>query len=432
MKSSVLRHLSIGLLAILPLGMLGKGEVYGVFNPQKVILSSSQYTPGSPYQAQVWVYNTQQRYDSQYYNHVWATPPVDSNGRNWYDPEYITEGQSEWITAMAPFSSDEYYKDQKSYQWVTVEVMGEMYMRRSFTLDSPLDCTVYLSAGHDDAPSEWYINGVKVYSASDGWDNDAYVALSEEQKALIKTDGSENVLAVHVHQNWGGAFADCGLYGSDMYYVDNYLNTVEFGQWDCAYYILNYNEDISMAETGGWASVDEDESDWIKGYGPFSNDQNMFYVTEWPSQVRPILIRRHFNIDSEMLESIKNGELQLNCSYDENPKVYVNGTLIWSAEGWNDNNYAQYVLDEDDKALLVEGDNVLAVSLMQGGGGGHIDYGLSIVKEFGTSSMFTPIVNVSFPNTRIYDLSGRYVGDTVQGLDAGVYIINGKKYLIRK
>ena len=36
--------------------------------------------------------------------------------------------------------------------------------------------------------------------------------LSPAQIALIHTDGTPNVLAVHVSQNWGGYHLDCGLY----------------------------------------------------------------------------------------------------------------------------------------------------------------------------------------------------------------------------
>ena len=38
----------------------------------------------------------------------------------------------------------------------------------------------------------------------------------------------------------------------------------------------------------------------------------------------------------------------------------------------------------------------------------------------------------SSPNeTRIYTLAGRYVGNSTRGLAKGVYIINGKKTVIR-
>ena len=173
------------------------------------------------------------RYNDQYYNKVWGEPDADSEGRMWYEPGYeLTDGERSWQRATSPFSTDEYYKDKKSFRWIQAEIMGDIYMRRTFTVDRTVPGTVFLSAGHDDAPAEWYINGVKVHSSADGWNNDEYILLTDEQKALIKTDGSENVLAVHVHQNWGGAFADCGLYEADMTAATDYLTTVASGEWD--------------------------------------------------------------------------------------------------------------------------------------------------------------------------------------------------------
>lgn len=411
-------------------------RIISTFNPERPILPSAQYTPADTYQADVWVYDTGMRYDSQYYNKIWGEPDADSNGRMWYEPEYeLTDGDIAWQTATSPFSSDEYYKDQKSFRWIQTEIMGEMYMRRSFTIDKPVAGTVFLCVGHDDAPSEWYINGVKVFSASDGWNNDEYVLLTDEQKALIKTDGSENILAVHVHQNWGGAFADCGLYEADMTAATDYLTTVASGPWDCKYYFLNYNEDIAVAEAGEWASPQEDEQDWISGVGPFSNDANMFFINKWASQVRPILIRRHFNLTSSDIENMKAGKLVLSCSYDENPKVYLNGTLIWSASGWNDNNYAEITLTDEQKELLLEGDNVMGVSLTQGSGGGHIDYGLSLISEYiptGIGSLPADNGNAYGGNNSVYSINGVYMGTSTDNLKKGIYIVDGKKKIIGK
>ena len=70
-----------------------------------------------------------------------------------------------------------------------------------------------MPAPHDDAPCEYYINGELIWSETDGWYEDEVVRLTDEQKALIKTDGKTiNVFAFHVHQNWGGRYADGGLY----------------------------------------------------------------------------------------------------------------------------------------------------------------------------------------------------------------------------
>ncbi|MDE5941439.1 MAG: hypothetical protein K2H14_04940 [Muribaculaceae bacterium] len=410
--------------------------ITSTFNPQNVILPSSQYTPDDPYTATVWVFNDGRRYNDQYYNQILATPEADAEGHEWYHPDYeLTPSQGiEWQNATAPFSSDEYYKGHRSFRWVEAEIMAEMYMRRTFTLNDYPTGTVFLACGHDDAPSEWYLNGELIHTVSDGWNNDEYLLLSDDQKALLKTDGSENLLAVHVHQNWGGAFADCGLYAADMAMTRTLLNTVGDGEWPCNYYILNYNSDLADAEACEWYSENEDESDWMSGVGPFSNDQNMFFITEWASQVRPILIRRHFSLSAEELKSLNGdkGELKMTCSYDENPKMYLNGTLIWSASGWNDNNYAEHILNEEQKALLKEGDNVLAVSLMQGGGGGHIDYGLKMESPIVLSGIAIPEASATETanDNRVFNLNGQYLGESTDGLPAGIYIKGGKKLII--
>lgn len=429
--------LSCGMSFVLALGssiyadVRESGEVVGIFNPEKVILASSQYTPEQPYTAAVWVYNNGTRYDNQYYNHIWATPAKDKGNHEWYEPEYtLTDGDGiNWITASSPFSSDDTYKGQKSFRWVEADITGDIYIRRTFTLDSLPDGLLYLACGHDDAPAEWYINGVRVHSVSDGWDNDEYKVLTAEQKSLIKTDGSPNILAVHVHQNWGGAFADCGLYGADMSVSSTLLNTVSEGTWPCKYYMLNYNSDIEVAESVGWASENEDEDDWMEGYGPMSNDDNMFYVTEWASQVRPILIRRHFNVTYDDMSLLENGLLTLVCSYDENPKVYLNGNLIWRANGWSDNNYDSYILSEEQVEMLHEGDNTLAVSLSQGEGGGHIDYGLKITAPYEASGI-TPVLQEKpndYTDSKIYNIHGQFLGRSLDNLPKGIYIVGGKK-----
>lgn len=410
-------------------------QVTSKFNAANVILPSSQYTPGQPYEAWVWVYNKGERYSDSMYNIIQGAPDKDAEGRQWYEPDYaLTDNGTAWKKARSPFSSDEYYKEQKSCQWVTADIMGEMYMRRSFVLNSAIESTVYLSTGHDDAPSEWYINGTRVHAVTDGWNNDEYILLSDEQKALLKTDGSENVIAVHVHQNWGGAFADCGLYAADMTTERAILPTVtDSGAWDCLYYMLNYNADLAKAEAGKWYAMDEDESDWAEGKGPFSNDENMFMVSEWGSQVRPILIRRHFTLTEDDLKEMGMGSVKLLCSYDEDPTVYLNGMKIWSATGWNDNNYAEQTLTAQAKSRLRVGDNVLAVSLKQGSGGGHIDYGLRLVRPYTPTAI--EATGAADPqqgrDTWTYDMGGRLMGTEANQAARGIYITHGKKTIVK-
>ncbi|MCH5219157.1 MAG: hypothetical protein J1F20_01200 [Muribaculaceae bacterium] len=376
---------AVAAIAMAPVAAYAEGDVTPTWNAANVILPSSEYTPNLPYQALVYVVNTGQRYEgaqgyeNENYNHVWGVPANDAAGNAWYAVNYspVNGESSEWTLETAPFSSDEYYKDNKSFQWITSDIMGDFYMRRTFTLNTVHDGPIYLACGHDDAPAEYYLNGVLVHMVADGWNNGEYVLLEESQKALLKP--GENVLAVHVHQNWGGAFADCGLYAAD--YKTSYLNTVADGAWDCVYKLIDTNEDIAAAVEAGAFAKDADESDWTVGQGSFSNSDDQFRVTYWNSNTdlgeenmgTALLVRRHFTLTASEIAAMSNAFLT--CSYDEYPKVYLNGELIWSADGWNDARYDTYELTPEQVALLVEGDNVLAVSVQRGGGGGHIDYG---------------------------------------------------------
>jgi len=207
------------------------------------------------------------------------------------------------------------------------------------------------------------------------------------------------------------------------------LDTVDSGEgyWPCLFYELNYNTDISVAERAKWYSPDEDESYWREGIGPFSIDQNKFFVTQWQSTVHPILIRRHFTLNAEDLLKISIGIVTLDYSYDENPTFWLNGTKIASATGWNDNNYTSYRFTAARKKLLVEGDNVLCVSLQQGAGGGHIDFGLSVKYDPTHTGCLSP--NPSLEEEQIYNLAGQQIVNSK--LSRGIVITHNKKILVK-
>ena len=428
MKKKVL--IFVGLL--LSLGTKAQEvEVIATWNAQNVVLPSSQYTPAQRWKAQVMVFNTGQKYADAYYNKVWGTPPADAEGRAWYELDYVlTNGDKQWSEQTSPFSSDEKYMGQPSYRWIALDIMGDIYLRRSFKLTEMPARALFLTCGHDDAPSEFYLNGVLLHTVSDGWKNDEYVLLTDDQKALLKTDGSENILAVHVHQNYGGAYADCGLYEADM--MSFLLPTLDGGPWPCAYYFLNSNAELNTVKTADWTGRCVNEDDWSQGYGPFSNSGDKFRTTEWGSERLPLLVRRHFTLTADVVQQLQNMTVQVLCSYDENPKVYLNETLLFQKTGYNDNEYASYTLTPRNKQMLKEGDNVLAVSLMAGEGGGHIDYGLCFLGTLTPTAISTVTRDALItPEQRVYNLKGQYVGNGRNALGKGIYIVNGKKVVIK-
>ncbi len=227
--------------------------------------------------ARTWVYNTGQDFGSDWseenpnYNIVWGTPENDFNDNPWYavnyDPDAVfsiwndfTGDEIVWEEHNAPFSEASTYNGATTtYFWTSYSVMADIYLRRTFTVNSVLSGDVYLSCGHDDAPSEYYLNGTLIWSVEDGWEDAAFYKLTDEQKELIYRDGAtENVLAVHVHQNWGGAFADCGLYtmvegGLDMGYITAWDGQTIFNS--CGGY--NFNGNNTPNALHGWEDLYE-------------------------------------------------------------------------------------------------------------------------------------------------------------------------------
>ena len=394
----------------------------------RCVLPASQYTPTETWMAQVMVFNNGERYADDCYNRLLGTPPADLEGREWFVPDYqLTDGSTSWENKQSPFSSDEYYMSHKSSQWVTADIMADIYLRRSFTVEGGFGGDLWLSCGHDDAPAEWYINGVLVYTVSDGWNNDDIIKLNQTQRALIKTDGSENVIAVHVHQNWGGAFADCGLYEDLTKNTEPLLETKQNGgEWPCVFYMLDSNDELNSLESKQWAGLCADEYDWQYGCGPFSSGDDSFLVTRWGSSQHPLLVRRHFELPADIIDNITSYNFQLTCSYDEEPKVYLNGTLIWKTSGWNDNAYATHQLTRSERTLLCEGDNVLAISLQSGGGSGHVDYGLNIITPYREPSAIGSLTAESKTETEgseCYNLAGQRVAASYKGM----IVSKGKK-----
>ncbi len=269
-------------------------------------------------QWKAWVYaiNTQTRFDANgegnntensLYNQIWGAPDDDANGLKWYEVGYTMEDiagvnpstgdEIFWEEANAPFTSngDEYNGAEKTYNWLDSEIMGEIYIRRTFTTDRLLAGDVYLACGHDDAPSEYYLNGVLIASFTDGWDESAIYKLTDEQKALIHRDGvTENVLAVHVHQNWGGAFADCGLYtlvpgGLEMGYVSPWTAKTIFNS--CGGYQFNGQSSFVVNANHGWEKLYEAKEGDVYTIHIDQEDSG----DEWMSQVH---FKTPINIDA--------------------------------------------------------------------------------------------------------------------------------------
>lgn len=159
-------------------------------------------------------------------NVIVGAPPVDALGHQWYEEGYaLTNNDTDvlpngnkivWENHAASFWDGGNYDYYQETGGGDCERTGDFYIRRIFTFNTTsVPSKLFLSCSYDDSPVEYYINGTLVYEdhKTQSWHNDSYeVELSPAQIALIHTDGTPNVLAVHVSQNWGGYHLDCGLY----------------------------------------------------------------------------------------------------------------------------------------------------------------------------------------------------------------------------
>ena len=159
-------------------------------------------------------------------NVIVGTPPADALGHQWYEEGYaLTNSDTDvlpngnkivWENHAASFSDGGNYDYFRETGGGGESRTGDFYIRRIFTFNTAtIPTRLFLSCSYDDSPVEYYINGTLVYQDhnTESWHDDCYeVELTPEQIALIHTDGTPNVLAVHASQNWGGYHLDCGLY----------------------------------------------------------------------------------------------------------------------------------------------------------------------------------------------------------------------------
>ncbi len=121
-----------------------------------------------------------------------------------------------------------------------------------------------------------------------------------------------------------------------------------------------------------WYKEDFDDSAWeTKHFPTASANTGAPYYSQWDGIYNVLFIRREFYVDHDpTIDTYK-----LYYYHDDDFKVYLNGTLLTSANGWNSdfNNYSTYNIPP---SRLKVGRNVLAVMIQQNWGGAYFDCGI--------------------------------------------------------
>lgn len=147
-----------------------------------------------------------------------------------------------------------------------------------------------------------------------------------------------------------------------------------------------------LGDNEAWYRVDYNTSGWSKGQAPFGT---FMQRTDWNSS--RIYARNTFTVDN--VESLKSMRILLKILYDENPKVYLNGELLYSHEGYLTDYVEQDVTDAFLK-YVKQGENVIAVSAVNTGGGQVIDLGIYASERAGEGQSQISLEGKEIPSER--------------------------------
>jgi hypothetical protein len=132
-------------------------------------------------------------------------------------------------------------------------------------------------------------------------------------------------------------------------------------------YAVKYTE---TAPTDDWTSPQFKTDSWKSGTGPIGDDERKDKVI-W--KTRDIWIRRTFPLSNAAAVN----ELILKVSHDDDAEVYLNGERIYQKAGVT-NDYGMIPVANK----LKNGENLLAVHVVNTGGGSRADFGLAdVVKK---------------------------------------------------
>ena len=271
-----------------------------------------------------------------------------------------------WPTQSGPWGSQGEYSFCKT-NWTGNNT--DRYIRRHVTLSAEdLKGDLWLIYSHDDK-CEAYLNGIKVAEVTEEkWNQNVKVHLTGAARAsLVEGD---NVIAYHVHNSKGGALADIGLYKNDLGFHPGYTSIPGAGMADEG----PWEAKIKTSGVSGttWTKETFNDTTWQTGQGAFGTQSeypNVF--TNWTATGSDYYIRRYITLTAEDLQK----DLTLIYSHDDVCQAYINGRrLVNTGNTWVQN--VVYHLTDADKAVLHEGQNILAYHVHNTTGGALADIGL--------------------------------------------------------
>lgn len=328
---------------------------------------------------------------------------------------------SSWAVDSAPFGKIGTDPGMINTVWKS---SGSLWLRKTVTLTQyDLEkCAIIMNLAYNDK-IEVYINGTKIYTGNSAVSNYTTVALDDAARAACKV--GENTIAVKVTAGGEGQFFDMELRAGTNLGATTILVPGKTG-WKIK---VSATEEVTGTD---WTKVGFNTTGWKSASAPLGNRAGGNGASGWGQEGKNYLWAIKSFIVSD-LNSLKNAKLYMNAFYDDDVKIYINGKLVHQDGNWNDG-YTVYELGKASD-LLVQGNNVIAVSALQHVGGYEMDLSLyaqtSVSSGGNSNAQFslegTPVIGQRmrkyFPLSYLV-LTGSKTSDSKQWLSEGSYYVN--------
>lgn len=368
----------------------------------------------------------------------WRYYVTDKNGYARMDAGWYRSGYdvSSWKVGISPFGdrlaggTDTGWKGENH----------AIFLVTTFTLDSVPENESLLFNMFYDNTVRIYLNGTMLFQ-DDGW-NDQVESFQLSGEAL--TVGT-NTLAVSLLDDVGGREFDLTVSltsrsvdattvappitppetppeSTDVLLVDKartlwqyrVTTTAEFGKMDAA-----------------WNREGFDRSSWKTKVAPFGDilDSSQARVTGWQGDNHGIFLVTTFTVDS--LEALSSYYFNLDVFYDNTMSVYLNGTLIVFYDGWSTSFETVALNQKKVLSAIKEGENLLAVSLLDDAGGREFSMSLIATDKDNSPSGLveeTKIREAGLPILRIDTDSGDYITSRLVYVPASMAFDNMESY----
>ena len=128
----------------------------------------------------------------------------------------------------------------------------------------------------------------------------------------------------------------------------------------------------AVSAPAGWYGMDFDDSAWeTKRFPTASEGTAAPYYSQWDGTYNVLYIRREFTVDHDPgIDTYR-----FYTYHDDDYKVYLNGTLLESQDGWS-TDFNSYRTVSIASSRLQVGRNVLAIQVQQNWGGAYFDCGI--------------------------------------------------------